>query len=108
MYHVVCMWLGTHKEVHTVVSPLWSPWLVVELDHIVRGEELGLRTRGMVLSRRVYMVRHPQGSPYCGNPTSFSGTGSIRKQIKSVIRRCLPHVRKYAQGAEVRLTSGYS
>ena len=35
---------------------------VIELDHIVRGGESQLLTRGMIASRSVNMVRHPRGS----------------------------------------------
>ena len=37
--------------------------LAVELDHLfVRGGERLLRTRGMIVSRSVYMVVNPRGS----------------------------------------------
>ena len=36
--------------------------MVTELDHVVRGGEPRLRTRGMVASRSVKRVRHPRGS----------------------------------------------
>ena len=36
--------------------------MVIELDHIVLGGEPQLRTRGMVVSRSMNMVRHPRGS----------------------------------------------
>ena len=36
--------------------------MVVELDHIVPGEELYLRPRGMITSRSVNMVRHSRGN----------------------------------------------
>ena len=36
--------------------------MVIEFDHIVRGGEPLLRTRGMIASRSVNMVRHPRVS----------------------------------------------
>ena len=39
-----------------------SPPLTVELDHFFVWGEASLRTRGMMVSRSVYMVRHPRGS----------------------------------------------
>ena len=36
--------------------------MVIELDHIVWGGEPKLRTRGVIASRSVDMVRHPGGS----------------------------------------------
>ena len=36
--------------------------MVIEFDHIVRGGEPQLRTRGMIASRSMNTVRHPRGS----------------------------------------------
>ena len=36
--------------------------MVIELEHIVRGGEPQLRTRGIVALRSVNTVRHPRGS----------------------------------------------
>ena len=36
--------------------------MVIDLDHIVRGGEPQLRTRAMIASRSVNLVRHPRGS----------------------------------------------
>ena len=36
--------------------------ILIKLDHIVRGGEPYLRTRGIVAARSVTMIRHPRGS----------------------------------------------
>ena len=36
--------------------------MIIGLDHIVRGGQHKLRTRGIIASRSVNMVRHPRGS----------------------------------------------
>ena len=55
--------------------------MVVELDHIVRGGETEVRTRGMIASRSVRTVRHPQGS-FTAHPVLVSGFGNPGKQVK--------------------------
>ena len=53
--------------------------MVVELGHIVRGGEPELRTRGMIATRNVNMVRHPRGS-YIAIPIALlSPTGPHQK-----------------------------
>ena len=54
--------------------------MVIELDHIVRGGELELRTRGMVASRRVNMTRHPRGS-YIVIPIAVSGVATPENEV---------------------------
>ena len=56
--------------------------MVIELDHIARGGEPLLRTREMLASRSVNIVRHPRGSyivtPFC------LWSGHTRKQSNSL------------------------
>ena len=47
--------------------------MVIELDHIVRGGEPYLHTRGMIASHSVNMVRHPRGSYIAGRAGGVSG-----------------------------------
>ena len=54
--------------------------IVIELDRIVRGGEPLLRTRGMVASHSVNMVRHPQGS-YIVIPIAVSGVATPENKV---------------------------
>ena len=54
--------------------------MVIELDHIVRGGEPYLRTRGMIASRSVNMVRHPRGS-YIVIPIAVSGVATPENKV---------------------------
>ena len=49
--------------------------VVIELDHIVRGGEPYLRTRGMVASHTVNIVRDPRGR-YIVRPIAVSGVAT--------------------------------
>ena len=57
--------------------------IYIELDHIVRGGEPQLRTRGMIASRSLNMVRHPRGS-YIVIPTAVSGVATPKKEHNSL------------------------
>ena len=61
--------------------------MVIELDHIVRCGKPYLRTRGMIASRRVNMVRHPRGS-YIAIPIAVSGVAT--PENKATHWRCHP------------------
>ena len=52
--------------------------VVIVLDHIVRGGEPYLRTRRMIASRSVNMVRHPRGSCIV-IPIAVSGVATHQK-----------------------------
>ena len=54
--------------------------MVIELYHIVRGGEPQLRTRGMIASRNVNMVRHPRGS-YIVIPIAVSGVATPENKV---------------------------
>ena len=54
--------------------------MVIELDHIVQGGEPQLRTRGMIASHSVNMVRHPRGS-YIVIPIAVSGVATPEHKI---------------------------
>ena len=66
--------------------------MAIEVDHIVRGGEPEVRTRGMVASRSVNVVRHPRGSYrvilFAGSEVA---TGHTRKQSSSL---ALPSIGK--------------
>ena len=59
----------------------------VTVDHIVRGGELKLRTRGMIASRSMNKVRHPQGS-YKVIPIAVSGVATPENKV--TYGRCHP------------------
>ena len=65
--------------------------MVIELDHIVRGGEPQLRTRGIIVSRSVNRVRHPRGS-YMAIPIAFFGV--VIPQNKITHWRCHSYSRK--------------
>ena len=52
----------------------------VAVDHIVRGGELYVRTRGMIALRSVNMVRHPRGS-YIVIPILVSGVATPENKV---------------------------
>ena len=54
--------------------------MVTDLDHIVRGGEPHLRTRGMIASRSVNMVRHPRGR-YIVIPIAVSGVVTPENKV---------------------------
>ena len=54
--------------------------MVVELDHIVRGGEPLLRTRGVIASRTVNIVRHPRDS-YVVTPIAVSGVATPENKV---------------------------
>ena len=69
-----------------------SPSVAVELHTFVRGGEPPLRTRGIVVSRGVYMVRRPRGRYKVYAMLSLEAARSENKSIH--IRCChLKHVR---------------
>ena len=57
--------------------------MVIELDNIVRGGEPSLRTREMIASRSVNMVRHPRGSCIV-IPIAISGVVTPEKKFNSL------------------------
>ena len=58
--------------------------MVVELDHIVRGGEPLVRTRGMISSRSVNMVTHPRGS-YMVIPIAVSGMARSENKVTGAV-----------------------
>ena len=54
--------------------------IVIELDHIVRGGEPYLRTRGMIASRSVNMARHPRGNCMV-LPIAVSGVATPENKV---------------------------
>ena len=52
----------------------------IELDHVVRVGEPKLRTREMIASRSVNMVRNPRGS-YIVVPIAASGTATPENKV---------------------------
>ena len=61
--------------------------MVIDLDQFVRGGELLLRTRGMIASRSMSMVRQPRGS-YIVIPIAVSGV--VTPENKVTHWRCHP------------------
>ena len=54
--------------------------MVIELNHTARGGEPQVRTRGMIASRSVNMVRHPRGS-YTVAPIAVSGVATPENKV---------------------------
>ena len=54
--------------------------VLVELDHVVRGGEPQPRTRGMITSRSVNMIRHPRDS-YIVIPIAVSGVATPENKV---------------------------
>ena len=54
--------------------------MMIELDPIVRSGEPYLRTRGMIASRNVNMVRHPRGS-YIVIPIAVYGVATPENKV---------------------------
>ena len=57
--------------------------MVIELDHVVRGGEPQLRTRGMIASRIVDMIRHSRGS-YIVIPIAVSGVVTPENKVSLI------------------------
>ena len=53
--------------------------MVIKLDHIVRGGDPLLRTREMIASRSVNMVRHPRA--YVELPIAVSGVATPENKV---------------------------
>ena len=64
----------------------------IELGHILRGGELYLRTRRMIASRSVNMVRHPRGSYIVIIPIAVSGVATPENKVTHW--RCHPQCNK--------------
>ena len=75
-----CQSLREVDKQGTVFFFLAVTMMVIELVHILRGEEPQFRTRGMIASRSVNMARHPRGS-YVVIPIAVSGVATAEKKV---------------------------